>query len=338
MDELGVTIYCLVYNHEHYLKKCLDSLIHQKTNFKYSIIVHDDASTDRSAEIIRKYAEDYPDIIVPIYQKENQYKKGSGIIVRNYIEPLAKGKYIAICEGDDYWLSADKLQRQFDIMEKNPTCGICLHRTVEIKENGEMTNIEYPAPVYTTGIITPKQLFQTMTPRMYHTSSFFIRGALWHEYIKNPPAYKKSSNVGDVPLILYFGSKYGIYQINEVMSAYRRGAPSGWSNQRHRANTDYLIKFNTSITNTFLLFDRETNKEYHSMCAERISRSMYPEKVLSESLKEYLKPENKEYLAFYSPVKRLSIYAGMVFPKTVKKVYLNRYKKATDKRRERWRH
>ena len=96
-----VSIQCLVYNHEPFLRQCLDGFITQKTDFQFEAIVHDDASTDGSAAIIREYAERYPDIIKPIYQTENQYSKG--VSPTAIVTKSCRGKYIALCEGDDYW-------------------------------------------------------------------------------------------------------------------------------------------------------------------------------------------------------------------------------------------
>lgn len=120
-----VSIKCLVYNHGQYLRQCLDGFIMQKTNFAFEAIVHDDASTDNSAEIIREYAEKYPDIIKPIYETENQYLKRDGSLGRIMNEAIhPDAKYIAICEGDDYWIDPLKLQKQVDYMENNPHCSL----------------------------------------------------------------------------------------------------------------------------------------------------------------------------------------------------------------------
>lgn len=114
-----VSIHCLVYNHEPYIRQCLEGFIMQKTNFCFEAIVHDDASTDSSAAIIREYAEKYPHIIKPIYETENQYSKKDGSLSR-IMNAACKGKYIAICEGDDYWTDPFKLQKQVDVLENNP--------------------------------------------------------------------------------------------------------------------------------------------------------------------------------------------------------------------------
>lgn len=117
--ELMVSIQCLVYNHEPYLRECLDGFVMQKTNFRFEAIVHDDCSTDGSAAIIREYAEKYPDIIKPIFETENQYSKHDGSLGR-IMDEACKGKYIALCEGDDYWIDPTKLQKQVDFLESHP--------------------------------------------------------------------------------------------------------------------------------------------------------------------------------------------------------------------------
>jgi|26BtaG_2_1085354.scaffolds.fasta_scaffold00518_6 glycosyltransferase involved in cell wall biosynthesis len=117
-----VSICCITYNHGLYIKQCLDGFLTQKTSFDYEILIHDDASTDNTANIIKEYEKIYPNIIKPIYQTENQYSKGVRPINKfNFLR--AKGKYIAMCEGDDYWTYSYKLQKQFDFLEQNPEFG-----------------------------------------------------------------------------------------------------------------------------------------------------------------------------------------------------------------------
>lgn len=127
MNNSLVAIHCLVYNHEPYLRDCLEGFVMQQTNFPFVAIVHDDASTDGSAAIIREYEEKYPDIIKPIYETENQYSKHDGSVGRIMDAAIdATGaKYVAMCEGDDYWTNPLKLQKQVDFMEVNPEYGLC---------------------------------------------------------------------------------------------------------------------------------------------------------------------------------------------------------------------
>ncbi|WP_183308060.1 glycosyltransferase family 2 protein [Dysgonomonas hofstadii] len=122
-----VSICCLTYNHERFIRQCLDGFLMQKTSFPFEILIHDDASTDSTASVIREYEERYPGIIKPIYQKENQYKKGIAN-TPTYQFPRVRGKYIAFCEGDDYWIDEYKLQKQVDFLESHPDYSLCSHR------------------------------------------------------------------------------------------------------------------------------------------------------------------------------------------------------------------
>ncbi len=115
-NEIMVSIVCDAYNHEKYIADALEGFVMQKTNFAFEILVHDDASTDRTAEIIRDYEKRYPNLIKPIYETENQYSKQDGSLERIQFGRV-KGKYTAMCEGDDYWTDPLKLQKQFDAME-----------------------------------------------------------------------------------------------------------------------------------------------------------------------------------------------------------------------------
>ena len=125
-----VAIYCLVYNHEPYLRDCFEGFVMQKTNFRFMAIVHEDCSTDNSAAIIREYEEKYPDLFCPIYETENQYKKHDGSIDKQMNKMIVSygAKYVAICEGDDYWTDPHKLQKQVEFLEAHPEYSVCWHR------------------------------------------------------------------------------------------------------------------------------------------------------------------------------------------------------------------
>jgi len=117
LEPIKVTVICITYNHAPYIKKTLDSFLMQKTNFRFKVIVRDDASNDGTADIVKEYEKKYPDVIKGIYQKENKYQKG--IRIDNYIFPHIEGEYIASCEGDDYWTNENMLQHEFDFLNNN---------------------------------------------------------------------------------------------------------------------------------------------------------------------------------------------------------------------------
>lgn len=122
-----VSICCLAYNQEKFIRQALDGFVMQETPFPFEAIVHDDASTDGTAEIIREYARKYPGIIRPIIQTENQFQKTGDYPIARHVYPAARGKYIALCDGDDYWTDPCKLQRQVDALESDPGAAVCFH-------------------------------------------------------------------------------------------------------------------------------------------------------------------------------------------------------------------
>lgn len=138
MDKPLVSICCITYNHAPFIRKCLDGFLMQKApscvpkDAKMSdwceILIHDDCSTDGTTEIVKEYAAKYPDLIFPLYEVENQYSKGKAGKIDLYNYERAKGKYIAYCEGDDYWTEPLKLQRQVDFLESHPDYSVTFHR------------------------------------------------------------------------------------------------------------------------------------------------------------------------------------------------------------------
>lgn len=123
-----VIVWCLTYNQKAFIRDALNGFVMQQTNFPFEVVVHDDASTDGTTDIILEYAEQYPEIIKPMVEKENQWQKG-GLkhIIGIMNEQHRRGRYIAFCEGDDYWMDPNKLQRQVDFLDRNSDYSMCFH-------------------------------------------------------------------------------------------------------------------------------------------------------------------------------------------------------------------
>lgn len=132
-----VSICCITYNHENYIREAIEGFLIQKTNFHFEILIHDDASIDKTAEIVREYEKLYPQLIRGIYQTENQFSKGIKISP-TFVWPKARGKYIALCEGDDYWTDPDKLQKQADFLEANPEYGMVYANVTFVDEQNKL--------------------------------------------------------------------------------------------------------------------------------------------------------------------------------------------------------
>ncbi len=134
-----VSIQCMAFNHEAYIADALESFLMQKTDFPFEIVVHDDASTDRTADIIREYEKKFPGIIKALYETENQWSKGS---LKKIIAPYLKGKYLAVCEGDDYWTDIYKLQKQVNYLESHRELSCVCCRYERYSENTKERKLE----------------------------------------------------------------------------------------------------------------------------------------------------------------------------------------------------
>lgn len=208
-----VSIICNAYNHELYIRQCLEGFVMQKTNFAFEVLIHDDASTDKTADIIREYEAKYPEIIKPIYQTENQYSKKTGIM-KTFQYPRVKGKYIALCEGDDYWIDPLKLQKQVDFLEANPEYSMCFHRSNILNEL-EMNPVINPKVIEDKDY-SANELFENW---IVPTASIVYRSSIYtpmDKYI-NP---ERMLN-GDIILVLNCASRGKIRGFSDVMSVYR---------------------------------------------------------------------------------------------------------------------
>lgn len=212
-----VAINCITYNHEPYICEALEGFVMQKTNFPFVAIVHDDASTDGTVAIIREYADKYPDIIRPIYETEPQYSKHDGSFGRIMQEACnATGaKYVAFCEGDDYWTDPLKLQKQVDYLESHSNCSLVCSNCDKFIQNkglmlfnnqrGKNGIITFNDLILHNGIIT---LTVVVRSNVYVGYSDFRMGA-------------KVWSFGDYPIWLYAASIGYIMKFSEEMGVYR---------------------------------------------------------------------------------------------------------------------
>lgn len=216
-----VTISCITYNHEKYIADAIESFLMQKTNFKFEIIIHDDASIDNTPSIIKKYEEKYPDIIKPIYQQENQYSQGN--FISKFITEKAKGKYIAICEGDDYWIDSNKIQKQFDYMEEHPDCSLCVNGGYIVNAKDKKIIGEKKSAV--------DSKFFTVEDSIAKGGGLFLTNSMFYrrEYDMNLPKFLLEAPVGDYPLTINLALQGKVYYMKDLMSAYRVGDSQSWT-------------------------------------------------------------------------------------------------------------
>ena len=216
-----ISICCITYNHEPYIRDCLEGFIMQQTKFPFEVLVHDDASTDHTADIIREYETKYPDIIKPIYQTENQYSKGVKINI-DYNFPRVQGKYIALCEGDDFWCDPYKLQIQFDFMESHPDYSACFCGNYILNEfEHRITPMGFPTSELPTDLRDAQRKILLGDHALMTAASLF-RTDMFRKIQSVLASDSKGAPMGDLQLFFHLAGMGKIKYIFRRMIVYRR--------------------------------------------------------------------------------------------------------------------
>lgn len=250
-----VLIDCITYNQEKYIYETLEGIVRQKTNFPFVALVHDDASTDRNVEIIKEYANNYPDIIFPIFEKENQYLKGNRTFklideIINEAISVTGAKYVALCEGDDYWIDPYKLQKQVDYLEANPEYGMVYGLARQyVQKDGKF--IQDMGKDYKNIQELISQPYQIPTASILYNIE--IKKKAFEKYIGN-----RAWLMGDYPLSLAIASYSKIKFLPEELSVYRILENSTC----HFTHYEDIIKMLTSILDLRIHFIEKLNLNY----------------------------------------------------------------------------
>ena len=270
-NDIKVSVCVVTYNQENYIAECLESLVTQQTSFKFEIIVGEDCSTDTTRAIVQSYVEKHPNLIVPLFYKENV----GAVENIKQVYKKAKGKYIAHMDGDDMALPG-KLQQQFDVLEENIDCNICTHNAfrVDINNNIMGTHIEYPEGKYTL-----LNLFQKF-PFFTHSTKMF-RNKYSHEFWDN---LLKTSNIFDSDVHIENAIDGHIYHINNKLGKYRVG--SGITNKNGKYNSLFVDAQVRGYERGMQIFYQDVNSlkivKYHyalSMLQQAYNYAVYDKDV-----------------------------------------------------------
>jgi len=273
LKKTTVSIFVMVYNHGQYLKDCLDSLLEQKTNFNYDIVVGEDCSKDNSREILLNYQKLYPGKFKLLLHTNNI----GAVDNQNMTYENCSGKYIAICEGDDYWIDALKLQKQIDFLEKNPQYSLTFHKIKEITTREERFSYDNPneEKTYTLEDLSKENFIVTVS-------------VVFRKNFEKLPEWMKYSPIGDYPLHLMNASFGLIKYFPEEMAVYRVGSGI-WSTQN---TVDQIV--NTMFSLKFLLQHFKNNKDvFNSLktqyinCQQALLRPFEEKRALEIKIKDY---------------------------------------------------
>ncbi len=266
MNDIAVSIICVTYCHEKYIRKAIDSFLSQQTNFKFEILINDDASPDGTPEIIREYEQKHPDIIRAVYQKENLYSKGV-LIGDEILLPMARGRYLAFCEGDDYWCDVNKLQKQVDFLDNNPDYTVCVHNTINLfLKNGR----EEKAYGDTAKDIELEDCVMCGS-QSFHYSSRMVRT----DFFKNRPKFAKMAGmVEDYPDAVFFALDGKIRYFPDVMSVHVIGTETSWTRTIlpfHETRAQFFM----DIVNMLKAANEYSGYKYNELFTEAVEFNEY---------------------------------------------------------------
>ena len=250
-NQIMVSINCVTYNHEDFIGEALDSFLMQDTDFAFEILIHDDVSTDKTVDIIKKYEKKFPNIIKPIYQKINQFSQG--ISPMSFLLEKVKGKYVAFCDGDDYWIDNQKLKIQIEEMEKYSDINMSFHPVYELS-NGKREEILSKHK-------DKNKIFSTSEiilggGEFCPTSSLVFRS----QSLLNLPYIIKNMIPGDYPLQILNSVNGGALYINRCMSIYRKNNIGSWSNSMKQCENGK--KFLERSIKSLEILDNELKYKY----------------------------------------------------------------------------
>lgn len=304
-NEIMVSVICNAYNHERYIRDALDGFLMQKTNFAFEVLIHDDASTDKTADIIREYEANYPDIIKPIYQTENQYSKDPAT-VHTLQYSRVRGKYIALCEGDDYWTHPLKLQRQVDAMENHPDVDMCAHCAFRINAETKEV-IDYIQPSKKNTILTIQQVIMG-TGGYVATNSLLFRS----NFSYNRPKFATYLPI-DYSLQISGALRGGMIYLSDCMSAYRWMSTGSWT-AKLTAKKSHVIQHYKQISIMLCMLDAETDYRYTNTIHKRIILDIVGLHREDNSLNTLLTKEYHELFQDLPLATKIEVIIRVYFP------------------------
>ena len=308
MSKPLISIICNAYNHAKYISTALDSFLMQKVDVPIEILVHDDASTDSTADIIREYEKKYPDIIKPVYQTINQYSKNIKITGPVQIA-RARGKYIAFCEGDDYWTDVKKLQIQYELMEKHPEYSACCHAYSMVRADGSLIEARWDFP---KDMVIPMKRLIGNQLELPQFATLFARKSCLECYQQQGDFLGIS---GDMAVRLCCAAQGGIFYINHNMSCYRRFVEGSWTvrNQDKERFTKHLEE----VIPFLCRYNEYTDYRYDKEIKKCIDRREFDILLLKQ---DYRKAIRKKAYKRASLKRKLGVLIGCVFPGLVDRV------------------
>lgn len=316
MTDAVISVCLVTYNQVKYIEKCLESIVSQQLSVPWEILVHDDMSTDGTADILKKYAEKYPSLIRIMPETRNRFSEGMKAIIVELMLKECRGRYVSFIEGDDCFCDSEKLEKQYRILLNNPGIGMCVSKTQIMTEKGELLEEFMPARQIDGGRIPGEEIIRDICIKdthYFHLSTMFIDREYIKDYLEKPPVFLTTSYIDDRSIMMFYASKSDIYYIDEIMSLYRSMASGSWSEGVSTSPAKHY-RNDVDLRNVIRDFDRFSDYRFKDYIYEYETRLNYYIALFEHDGREIYKDRYKKYTETFGPKQKLHYGLCRVFP------------------------
>lgn len=302
-----ITVIVMTYNQAAYIGKALDSILSQKINVDFNVLVHDDHSDDGTYEILLDYQKKYSDIINIIRQDSRKFLiYGFNMMIYNYVVPYVHSEYVAYCDGDDYWCDDLKLQKQYDFMSAHPEYSMCFHSAYQLRANDDMSSKWF---IVEEGDVEMSDLVNDKPGVCIATSSIFLKSEVFKDFSE----WRKAFPVEDVPMYMTAALYGKIHRLKDSMCVYRQFAVGSWSSQ-NKNNKERVINHLNGIKTASVLFNEQTKNKYDNLVKLQIESCDFRIAIANKNFKTIFDKKYKRFLKRMSFKERLGLRLQYKFP------------------------
>lgn len=290
---ISVSVFCLTFNQEKYIRDALDSFLMQLVDFNVEIVVHDDASTDSTPIILDEYAAKYPHIIKIFKEKENLYSKiGDTIGIERLLIKKIKGDYVASCEGDDYWTDPYKLYLQKNMLDSFDNINYCTHKVFKMDLINNANNCFIPERHLDSCVLTECELANFVNLGYpFQTSSYFMRKVFYQRFLEEYPKFAQIIPTSDESIMYYYCNNGGCVYLDREMSCWRQFTENSWNVNLLHSTSKEQNERRRKLASGIMSFYDYSGKRFHS-CIDRANRFMIVTYISENNLKQIFKEKS----------------------------------------------
>ena len=295
-----ITVVVMTYNHKDYIKQAIDSILSQTIDVDFDILIHDDCSDDGTYQILLDYQNKHPNKIRIIRQESRKFiSEGFNMMIFNHVVPHINSRYVAYCDGDDYWCDESKLQKQYEFMESHTEYSMCFHSAYQLRPNNDISSKWF---IKREGDIGLEDLINENPGIPIATSSLFVKSDVFKDF----SVWRKAYAVEDFPLYMTAALEGKIHRLADIMCVYRQFSIGSWSSQ-NKNDVNRLITHQKNLIVGAKLFDNQTNYKYHDLVNNHIEGCEFRLAQIKRDFKSIFSKKNKRFVKQLSRREKISL-------------------------------